>query len=149
MRTLAHSEHTYNGKRIIIDAADLNDFGGYIEVMAMSPNGMEVYDVFQTHDEAEALAVYNSFVERATGKYSSDTYTMSDWAADSYFSAKPMQKVTDEVYGNFQRSADTALPKAYKTCGFKGFMVPIKGGKAYMAFGSKGWNRYFLGIVDR
>ena len=42
MKTLHHTETTWQGRKIIIDAADLTAECGYIEVMAMYPDGLEI-----------------------------------------------------------------------------------------------------------
>lgn len=78
MKTLHHTETPYKGRRIIIDAADLTAECGYIEVMAMYPNGEEITS-HTTHDPQDAENVYNAFCKRfaerpaavkpLTGKY--------------------------------------------------------------------------------
>ena len=42
MKTLHHTETTWQGRKIIIDASDLTAEYGYIEVMALYPDGREI-----------------------------------------------------------------------------------------------------------
>ena len=53
MKTLHHTETTWQGRKIIIDAADLTAEYGYIEVMALYPDGREI-ECYQTHDPEDA-----------------------------------------------------------------------------------------------
>lgn len=78
MKTLHHTETTWNGRKIIIDAADLTAECGYIEVMAMYPDGREI-ECYHTHDPKDARLMFNHYCDLAADRPTADTYTRADW----------------------------------------------------------------------
>lgn len=67
MKTLHHTETTWQGRKIIIDAADLTAEYGYIEVMAMYPDGREI-ECYHTHDPEDARLMFNHYCDLAAGR---------------------------------------------------------------------------------
>ena len=78
MKTLHHTETTWQGRKIIIDAADLTAEYGYIEVMAMYPDGREI-ECYHTHDPEDARLMFNHYCDMAADRPTADTYTRQDW----------------------------------------------------------------------
>lgn len=77
MKTLFHSEPNWQGRKIIIDAADLTAECGYIEVMAMYPDGREI-ECYHTHDPEDARLMFEHYCDLAADRPTADTYTRAD-----------------------------------------------------------------------
>lgn len=67
MKTLHHTETTWQGRKIIIDASDLTAEYGYIEVMALYPDGREI-ECYHTHNPEDARLMFNHYCDLAADR---------------------------------------------------------------------------------
>lgn len=155
MQTLHHTETTYQGRRIIIDAADLTAEYGYIEVMAMYPDGREI-ECYHTHDSEDARLMFDHYCDLAADRPTADTYTRADWERSGTFNARPGQSITADVYDEMLNCMPPySLPRDLRRDGHtKGFLMgePSSSdahGLLYMAFVRHGLRCYYYGLVHR
>lgn len=153
MKTLYHSEPIWQGRRIVIDAADLTAECGYIEVMAMYPDGTDI-ECFITNDLEQARIVYDHYCDLAADRPTAETYTRADWERDGTFKANPGQLITADVYNDMLNCMPPyKLPHALRSDGHtKGFLMgePSSSdakGLLYMAFIRHGLRYYYYGLV--
>ena len=155
MKTLHHTETTYQGRRIIIDAADLTAECGYIEVMAMYPDGREI-ECYHTPDPEDARLMFDHYCDLAADRPTADTYTRADWMRDRTFSARPGQSIAADVYDEMLNCMPPyRLPRDLRRDGHaSGFLMgePHSSdaqGLLYMAFVRHGLRHYYYGLVHR
>lgn len=154
MKTLHHTETTWQGRKIIIDAADLTAECGYIEVMAMYPDCLEI-ECYRTHDPEDARLMFNHYCDLAADRPTADTYTRQDWERAGVFNARPGQAITAEIYDEFYNCLPPySLPRDLRRDGHKGFLMgePHSSdaqGLLYMAFVRHGLRHYYYGLVHR
>lgn len=155
MKTLHHSEPIWQGRRIVIDAADLTTECGYIEVMAMYPDGTEI-ESCRTHDPEDARLMYEHYCDLAADRPTADTYTRADWERSGTFNARPGQSITADVYDEMLNCMPPySLPRYLRRDGHtKGFLMgePTSSdaqGLLYMAFVRHGLRHYYYGLVHR
>lgn len=152
MKTLHHSEPIWQGRRIVIDAADLTAEYGYIEVMAMYHDGTEI-ECYHTHDPEDARLMYEHYCDLAADRPTSDTYTRADWERDGTFKAHQGQAITADIYNDMMNCMPPyKLPQALRRDGHKGFLMgePTSSdaqGLLYMAFVRHGLRHYYYGLV--
>ncbi len=154
MKTLHHTETTWQGRKIIIDAADLTAECGYIEVMAMYPDGTEI-ESCRTHDPEEARRTFNLYCDLAADRPTADTYTRADWERDRSFNARPGQPIAADVYEElFNVLPPYSLPRDLRKVGYNGFLMgephsSDSNGTLYMAFVRHGLQHFYYGLVHR
>lgn len=155
MKTLFHTETIWQGRKIIIDAADLTAEYGYIEVMAMYPDGLEI-ECYHTHDPEDARLMYEHYCDLAADRPTADTYTRADWERSGTFNARPGQSITADVYDEMLNCMPPySLPRDLRRDGHtKGFLMgePSSSdahGLLYMAFVRHGLRHYYYGLVHR
>lgn len=152
MKTLHHSEPIWQGRRIVIDAADLTTECGYIEVMAMYPDGTEI-ESCRTHDLEIARQVYDRYCNLVTDRFTEGMYTHEDWERDGTFKAYPGQPITADLYNDMMNCMPPyKLPRGMRHDGHKGFLMgePTSSdaqGLLYMAFVREGLRHYYYGLV--
>lgn len=152
MKTLHHSEPIWQGRRVVIDAADLTTEYGYIEVMAMYPDGTEI-ECYTTHDPEDARLMYERYCNLAADRPTADTYTHDDWERSGTFNARPGQAITADVYDDMLNCMPPyKLPRGMRHDGHKGFLMgePTSSdaqGLLYMAFVREGLRHYYYGLV--
>ncbi|WP_417001321.1 hypothetical protein [Agathobaculum butyriciproducens] len=121
MKTLHHTETTWQGRKIIIDASDLTAEYGYIEVMALYPDGREI-ECYHTHNPEDARLMFNHYCDLAADRPTADTYTRQDWERTGVFNAHPGQAITAEIYDEFYNCMPPySLPRDLRRDGHKGF----------------------------
>lgn len=153
MKTLHHTETTWQGRKIIIDAADLTAECGYIEVMALYPDGREI-ECYQTHDPEDARLMFNYYCDLAADRPTADTYTRDDWHRDGTLRPRKGQAITAEVYNEMLNRAPTCkLPRNLRSDWKRGYVMtePYSqdeaGNLLYMAFVADGLRHFYYGLV--
>lgn len=125
MKTLHHTETTWQGRKIIIDAADLTAEYGYIEVMAMYPDGREI-EYYHTHDPEDARLMFNHYCDLAADRPTADTYTRQDWHRDGTLRPHKGQAITAEVYNEMLNRAPTCkLPRDLRGNWKRGYVMTV------------------------
>ena len=141
----------YNGRRIIIDAAEIAT--NLFEVVAIRPNGDEVEE-HTTDSLKNAEAIYNAMVQYHTTGTAHGMYTREDWAKDGSFSAKPGQEIHPEVFEELRNGVPPlSLPRSLRKVGFSGFLMgePYscnEKGPVYMAFIRANGHFFYYGLVN-
>lgn len=141
----------YNGRKIIIDAAEISPDS--FEVLAIRSNGDEVENrSAKTLENAKAL--FHEMVQFHTTGTAAGMYTREDWARDRTFSAKKGQEIAPEVFADMRDVLPPLpLPKKLKKQGFSGFLMGEPdshndSGPVHMAFVRANGHFYYYGKVN-
>ena len=141
----------YNGRQIIIDAAEMRS--DKFDVVALRPNGDEVET--RTTDTLEhATDLYNKMVTYHTTGTTPGMYTREDWQRDRNFSAAPGQEIQPEIFADMRDVVPPLpLPERMKKLGFSGFLMGEPQthnahGPVYKAFVRSNGHFYYFGLVN-
>lgn len=141
----------YNGRQIIIDAAEMRS--DKFDVVALRPNGDEVET--RTTDTLEhATDLYNAMVHYHTTGTAPGMYTREDWEKDGSFSAERGQEIHPDIFAEMRDCVPPlSLPKELRKIGFSGFLMGEphscnSKGQLYMAFVRANGHYYYYGLSN-